>query len=73
MKLHHDWRRILTHAWSVRFWLAAILCGSLETTLPLLAGENVLLTAILSGLATLFGIAGLYARAIQQKVFENGK
>ncbi|MBU2533344.1 MAG: hypothetical protein KKB37_11425 [Alphaproteobacteria bacterium] len=71
MKLHRQWRRIVRHAWSVRFWLAAALCVGLEHALPLLAGNGFWSAGVFAALAELFGIAGLIARFLAQKEFED--
>ena len=72
MKLASDWRRILRHAWSVRFWLLAIILFDAGAVVaPMLGGDSIGWTLVCTVLGSLAGFAGFGARFIAQKEFED--
>lgn len=76
MRLIHDWRKVLRHAWSLRFLAVAAVLSGIEVALPLLEGSLGLpprTFAVLSGLAV---GAAFATRLIAQKTIsgdQNGK
>lgn len=65
-KIHPDWRRILTKAWSVRLILLAGLLTGAEWLLHLL-GDYGLLTGWMLGAAFMVTAAAFVARLVAQR------
>lgn len=67
MKLVPNWKDIVTKAWSMRWWAVAVVLGGLESFCAY-ADENILSMppGFFSMLGTVCGIAGMYARNIDQ-------
>ena len=77
MHLHHDWRRILARAWSVR--LAALLATLIIVIDPIVyvlldlsAGWGIAVRIGFGALHGLLSLAVIWARIIKQKEFEDG-
>lgn len=66
MQLIEDWDQVLKKAWSVKFTIAAILCGSVETIIALVQPVGVP-TGVFAGVGVLVSIGSIVARALAQK------
>lgn len=70
LRLGSDWRKVLRHAWSVRFiGLAAVLMG-IEVALPLIQPYVSISPYWIAAAAGLAACAGFVARFIAQKEFD---
>src|SRR3546814_2253785 len=75
VSLVSDWKKIAMNAWSVRLWAAASLIILLEPLVELAVelSDNWSLTfrIILKLLSGLLALAGIWARVVKQKEFED--
>ena len=65
MRLDTEWKRIVRHAWSIRFIVIAGLLSGAEIVLPMFS--DVIPRNIFAGLSILAVIAGLYSRLVYQR------
>lgn len=76
MILHDDWKKILLKAYSVRWWAAAtliiILSPLIELAVALSDGWSLAVQILLRVLSGVFAIAGIWARTVKQKGFDDG-
>lgn len=66
MKLHDEWRWIVTHAWSFRFTVAAFMLSALEAFLGLVAPTNHLPPEVFAVVSALVTGAAFVARLFAQ-------
>lgn len=67
--LHHDWKHILLHAWSVRLIILAAVLSAVEVALPLIqpyVNINPIYVGVAAGLAS---AGAFFARIFAQKKF----
>ena len=71
MKLHDDWKAILTKAWSVRLMALSALLSGLATGLtiaqPYLGINPLTVAAIVGSVTTVTCLIGIYARIVKQQ------
>ncbi|MGA1831662.1 hypothetical protein [Rhizobium wenxiniae] len=76
MRIRHDWWKIICKAWSVRLWLIAtlimILAPLIDLAVQLSDGWSLAVQIFLRVLSGFLGIAGIWARTVKQKEFEDG-
>ncbi|MES2633994.1 MAG: hypothetical protein V4669_13555 [Pseudomonadota bacterium] len=66
-----DAHKVLRKAWSVRFNIAASLCGVAEVVLPMFS--DLIPRGSLAVLMVMFSLFGLYARFVKQPEMHDGK
>ncbi len=66
MQLLDDWDKVLKKAWSVKFSIAAVLCGAVETIIALVQPVGIP-TGVFAGIGTLVSVGAIIARALAQK------
>lgn len=66
MKLHDEWRWIVTHAWSFRFTVAAFMLTIVEAFLSLIAKTNHLPPEVFFPLSALITGAAFVSRLFAQ-------
>jgi hypothetical protein len=66
LKLHDDWKWIVSHAWSVRFTVAAFMLSALETFLGLVAHTNHLPPTLFAAISAVVTGAAFVARLVAQ-------
>lgn len=67
MKLHADWRWIVSHAWSQRFTAMAFMLSAMETFLGLVTKSNHLPPAVFAVVTALVTGAAFVARLVAQE------
>lgn len=70
MKLTHDWRVILRHAWSVRLMIVAAILSGLEVALPLVGPWLSIHPGIFAGLSAITVSAAFVARFTAQRTIK---
>lgn len=73
MRLHHDWRRILRKAWSVRWMALAAIFSCLEAALPFFDGVLPIPPGVFGALTGLAVALAFVARFIAQKGYSDGE
>jgi hypothetical protein len=71
-RLRHDWRRVLKHAWSVRFSLLAAVLSGVEAGGNLLASAPPFSITLYAALMCIITIAAALARLVAQSKLTPG-
>lgn len=69
MALRHDWKKIVRHAWSIRWLVAAGVLSAAEVVLPLIQGLLAVPTGVFAGLSGVCVGGAFVSRLIAQKQF----
>ena len=72
IQLVADWRRVLRHAWSLRWLALSLLFGGLEVALPLFADNPPIPRGAFAALSFLTTVLAGIFRFISQKEFADG-
>ncbi|WP_375408499.1 hypothetical protein [uncultured Methylobacterium sp.] len=72
MKLRHDWRAVLRHAWSLRLSVVATLLSAGEVAIGVLASDPPLPRGSFAALAAVVTIGAAGARLVAQKHLPTG-
>ncbi|WP_342361424.1 hypothetical protein [Terrarubrum flagellatum] len=67
MRLHHNWRRILARAWSVRFMAAAAIFTGLEAALPLFTDDPPIGRSAMAAVTLAVTVGAFASRLVAQK------
>jgi len=74
MKLLPDWKELLKKAWSIRWWAAAVVLSGLESICQYFDGLSLgVPPGLFAMLGSMLGIAGMYARTLDQSVDKEKK
>lgn len=73
MKLRHDWKALVTRAWSVRFSAGAIVLSAAEVGFSVLANDPPLPRGVFAGLSAVTSGLAFYARLVAQKNLAPGE
>jgi len=71
LKLRHDWRKILRHAWSIRLLALAGILSGCEAVLPIAQPYWNIPPWAFSAILFIIIAAAFVSRIVAQKVFEN--
>lgn len=69
IRLHPEWRKLLRHAWSIRFMALAALFSGLEVALACFADNPPVDRIAFAGISFAVSVAGFAFRLISQKEF----
>lgn len=72
INLVDDWQTILRKAWSVKFNVAAAICGGAEIAVQIWQPESIR-PGVFAGIAFVVSIAATAARVMAQKEISDGK
>lgn len=67
MTLHHDWRAILKHAWSVKLIIASGVLSALEVVIPIFSDSPPIPRGLFALLAFTVTLTAAGARLLAQK------
>lgn len=71
MQLVNDWRKVLRHAWSVRWMIVAVVFTFAEVALPLMDGYLPIPQGVFAALSAFAACGALASRFIMQKEFHD--
>lgn len=69
MKMRHDWKKIVRHAWSIRWLAAAGVFSAAEAALPLIQGVLAIPAGLFAALSAVAVGGAFVSRLIAQSQF----